>query len=68
MSGFKKAVIAEAKYRGIEEPHFVDGILATFDDADKSTPVPYKEARNIIYTAIYSAPIVPHEEVEEFRD
>ena len=61
MLGFLKAIIAEAKYRGIDEPHFNDRTLATFDDTDHSVPVPYKEARNIIYTAIYSAPILPKE-------
>ena len=60
MLGFLRAIVAEAKYRGIDEPHFVDGVLATFDDADRSVPVPYKEARNIAYTALYNAPIVPN--------
>lgn len=61
MLGFLKAIIAEAKYGGIDEPHFNDRTLATFDDTDHSVPVPYKEARNIIHPAIYSAPILPKE-------
>jgi len=29
--------------------------------AGKSVPIPHKEARNIAYTTLYSAPIVPKE-------
>ena len=58
MAGFLRAIIAEAIYAGVDEPHFKDGVRATFDDSDQSTPVPYKKVRNIVYRTIYSAPVV----------
>lgn len=59
MNFFKRALIAEAKYRGFKDPHFVDGELAATDANPTGKRLDRKEARNIAYATIYSAPIIP---------